>query len=86
MARMHSMDTSPEAHAAQMEVDRRLGPERRLELALRMSGAARLTTAAGIRDRHPEYSEADVRWALFRLIHGDDLFRRAWPNAPLLAP
>ncbi len=86
MAGMRSMDTSPEAHAAQLEVYRRLGPEGRLELALRMSEAVRLTSAAGIRDRHPEYSEAEVRWALFRLIHGDDLFRKAWPDAPLLAP
>jgi hypothetical protein len=53
---------------------------------MKMSDATRATTMAGIHLRHPEYSEAQVRHALFRLLHGDDLFQRAWPGAPLLAP
>ena len=83
---MASIDTSPEAHAVQIEVYRRLGPEGRVELAIEMSDEARRTAASGIRDRHPEYSEGQIRWALFRLILGDVLFRGAWPDAPLLAP
>jgi hypothetical protein len=83
---MPPTDTSPEAHAAQLEVYRRLGPEGRVALAFQMSEAARLISAGGIGDRHPEYSDEEVRWALFRLIHGDDLFGKAWPDAPLLEP
>lgn len=86
MIDMRSSDTSPEADAVQLEVYRRLGAEGRVELALRMSEEARATTRAGIRDRHPEYSEEEVRYAFFRLIHGDELFRKAWPEAPLLSP
>lgn len=86
MVRMLSSDTSPEAHAAQIEVYRRMGPEARVELAFRMSDSARGIAAAGIQDRHPEYSDEEVRWALFRLVHGDDIFRKAWPDAPVLEP
>jgi hypothetical protein len=51
-----------------------------------MSIAARQIARAGIRSRHPEYSEDELRFALFRLLLGDALFERTWPDAPLLAP
>jgi len=83
---MQPRDTSSEAHAAQLEVYRELGPDGRVALAFQMSEEARQISAGGIRDRHPEYSDDEIRWALFRLIHGDVLFRRAWPYAPVLEP
>ena len=43
-------------------------------------------TRAGIAARHPEYSESDVRFAELRRRLGDELFSRAFPNAPRLAP
>ncbi len=55
-------------------------------MALRMSEEARAVTMAGIRDRHPEYTEQEARLALCRLIHGDEAFRRVWPGRPLLEP
>lgn len=51
-----------------------------------MCDEAREIAQAGIRARHPGYSAAEVRWALFRLLLGDDLFRAAYPGRPLLAP
>jgi hypothetical protein len=36
--------------------------------------------------RHPAYDEYQARMALYRLLVGDELFRRAWPAEPLLAP
>lgn len=38
----------------------------------------------GIRLRHPEYSENDVRFTAIRLRLGDALFRAAYPAAPVL--
>ena len=70
----------------QAEVYRRMGPERRAGVAAEMSAEARQISAAGIRVRHPEYSDLDVRHALNRLVLGDSLFRAAWPSAPVLAP
>jgi hypothetical protein len=81
-----SPDTTPEAEAVQDEIYRKMGPARRTALAVQMSLAARATTLAGIRTRHPEYDERTARWALFRLLVGDALFERAWPSAPRVAP
>ena len=79
-------DTTPESHAVQMNVYRRLGPARRARLAARLSEDVRELARAGIRARHPAYTEDEVEFALRRLLHGDDLFRRAWPGRPLVAP
>jgi hypothetical protein len=83
---MRPLDTTPEGHAAQLEVYRRLGPAGRARLAGQLSADARRITRAGIRARHPEYTDTDVEHALRRLLHGDDLFRLAWPGRPLVAP
>ena len=81
-----SQDTSPEAHQQQLAAYRRMGPERRLLLALSMSDDGRAVAAAGIKSRHPANGEDEVRDALHRLLLGDTLFRAAWPGRPLLEP
>jgi hypothetical protein len=81
-----SFDTSPEAYAVQLSAWRRMGPQRRLLLAMQMSDEIRQVTLAGIRHRHPEYTEEEARFALFRQLLGHELFVRAWPHAPVLAP
>lgn len=69
-----------------MECYRRMTPAARVAAAAEMSEDMRAVAAAGIRARHPGYSDAEVRHALFRLLLGDELFRRAWPHAPCLPP
>jgi len=69
-------DTSKEAMRVQMAVLRKLGPERRLQMALELSETVRAVSEAGIRHRHPEYDERQVRRALIRMVLGDELFRR----------
>jgi len=81
---MRAHDTDPEADRVQWEIYARMSGSERLELALEMSVAMREITADGIRHRHPEYDETQVRHALNRMMLGDSLFRAAWPNAPLL--
>jgi hypothetical protein len=81
-----SRDTTPEAEAIQAEVLRKLTSGERTRIGLQMSMDSRATALAAIRSRHPEYDEATARWALFRMLVGDDLFQRAWPTAPLVAP
>jgi hypothetical protein len=39
----------------------------------------------GIRHRHPEYSDEEVRLASIRARLGDELFLKAYPNARLVA-
>lgn len=86
MQNVRSLDTSSQAHAAQMRVYRAMGPTERSRIAITMSTSARAVSASGIRARHPEYNEADVEWAGRRMRLGDELFRRAWPHAPRLDP
>jgi hypothetical protein len=80
-----SLDTSLEAHAAQVAAWRRMGSQKRLQLAMQMSDEIREVALAGIRHRHPEYGEAEARFALFRQVLGHELFVRAYPHAPVLA-
>jgi hypothetical protein len=79
-------DTSPEAAALQLDAWRRLGHSGRVELAARLSDEIRQVTLAGIRHRHPDYSEDDAFRALLRLVLGDELVRAIWPGDALIDP
>ena len=83
---MRPRDTALESHEAQLRVYRRLGATGRARLAASLSADTRELTRAGIRARHRDYSEEEVELALRRILFGDELFRRAWPTRPLLAP
>lgn len=83
---MRARDTDATSHAVQLAVYRKLGSVGRARLAAKMAAEAREIARAGIRARHPDYSSEDLDLALSRLLYGDDLFRRAWPGRPLLAP
>jgi hypothetical protein len=74
-------DTSLDAARVQYEIFRRMPASRRLELAMDMSAALREVTAAGVRQRHPDYDERQVRLAVVRLTIGDILFQKAFPGA-----
>lgn len=76
-------DTTPEAWAIQINIHRRMSPSRRLELALQMSDSLRRVVASGVRSRHAEYSEEQVRLATARLWLGEDLFRQVHPGVDI---
>jgi hypothetical protein len=76
-------DTSLDAARIQAGIFRRMAPGRRLELAFEMSQALRERLACGIRSRHPEYSEQQVRLAVIRLTLGDELFRQVYPGTDI---
>jgi hypothetical protein len=79
-------DTTDDAIAVRTRVYRAMTGAQRCDLAEEMSIAARELALAGIRTRHPDYDADQARSALLRMILGDHLFRRVWPNAPLLSP
>jgi hypothetical protein len=84
--RVHARDTSPDAATVQAAAYRRMTSDQRTRAAAKMSEMARSITLENIRSRHPEYGEHEARMALYRILVGDDLFCRAWPAEPLLAP
>jgi hypothetical protein len=63
-------DTTPRAAAIQLELYRGSTAARRAQIAADLSDAVRETTIAGIRRRHPEYSDQDVTTAFLRLVYG----------------
>ena len=67
---MQARDTTPRAAAIQLQLYREAGPSRRAQIAVELSDAVRDTTLAGIRRRHPEYSEQEVARSFLRLVYG----------------
>jgi hypothetical protein len=63
-----------------------MSPDQRVSLAVAMSEDVDTIAAEGVRARHPSYDDNQVRWAVFRLRLGDEVFRQVWPDAPLVAP
>jgi len=81
-----STDTSVEAQRVQDEVYRKLGPHGRLATMFQLNEMVRGIAMAGIRDRHPEYDDEQVKLALARLQFGDALVLAAWPDRALVEP
>ncbi len=52
------------AHAHQVAIYRAMTPQQRLEQALRMNRSMRELMAVGFRDRHPEWTESQVKRAV----------------------
>ena len=73
-------DTSIEAARKQFEILARLGPEARLKMAFELSDGLRNIVAAGVRLRHPDYNEHEVKEEVIRLMVGDALFRQIRPE------
>ncbi|HUU43742.1 MAG TPA: hypothetical protein VMX57_08180 [Planctomycetota bacterium] len=73
-------DTSPEARRVQLEALRRLGVEGRLKATCALNRLTRELTKTGIRDRHPDYTEEQVEFALRRIMLGEKLFREVYPD------
>jgi hypothetical protein len=79
-------DTDESAHERQTEAYRRMSGRDRVAVSFRLSDFVRRVAEAGVRSRHPDYSDEQVRWALRRLWLGDELTRQAWPDRELVPP
>ena len=75
-------DTGIEAMRAHVAALQRLGIEGRARMTFELSDNLRLVAEAGIRHRHPEYDEEQVRLALIRHVLGDELFRKYYSGRP----
>ena len=80
------LDTSPEAAAVQRKIWAAMTGQQRVELAAAMSEEARRISMDGIRMRHPEYSDEQVKHALFVLLHGEETVARVWGADAVVAP
>jgi hypothetical protein len=68
--RMRSSDTSKRAAVIAADLNRAVGPAVRFEQALELSDLLRELAKAGLRSRHPEYSDKELLVALTVQMHG----------------
>jgi hypothetical protein len=78
-------DTSQTAANVQAETLRRIGLSGRAELTFQLCDNLREITKAGIRHRHPDYTEQQVTQAYLRLILEPELFEQVFPNCEISA-
>jgi hypothetical protein len=79
-------DTTADAHRVQRDIYRRMGGAGRVALAFQLNDTVEHLARAGIRGRHPEYSDEQVFLAWARLKLGDELARAVWPDRALVEP
>ena len=83
---MRFLDTRSDAEKVQIEIFRRMDPEKRLQSAALLSETCRTLLAEGIRKRHPNYDEEEVRLAVIRCLLPKDLFLQVYPGARDILP
>jgi hypothetical protein len=76
-------DTTLEAARIQVQVLKRLSMEERSILMFELCATVRATVESGIRKRHPEYDDEQVRYAMMRLLWGEKLFREVYPSVEI---
>ena len=86
MAGSRPLDTSREADRVQFECYRRMTPDERVRLGLQLSEMVRKSLLEGVRSRHPEYTQDQLRLAVIRLILPEDLFAAAYPDSRDIVP
>jgi hypothetical protein len=86
MAGRIPIDTTADAHTLQSEAYRRMGGRGRVAVVYRLNQTVKNLALAGIRARHPGYSDTQVEHAYVRLRLGDALVRAAWPDRELVDP
>ena len=79
-------DTTAEAHDLQGQVYRAMDGAERVTIAFALTDMTRRLTEAGLRRRHPGYTDDQVMRARARIMLGDVLTRAVWPNQPLVEP
>ena len=69
-------DTTLEAARKEFEVLRKLGPQVRARMAFELSDNLRDRVKAGIRHRHPDFGEEEVKLEVLRLMIGNKLYKQ----------
>jgi hypothetical protein len=74
--RTQSPDTRPEVERVQIELLRKAGPARRLELGLSFSQDTSQLTRAGIKRAYPYASKEEISLIFIEVTYGKDLANR----------
>jgi hypothetical protein len=69
---LRARDTSAAAFERQLEAYRAMSPGERVAIVAAMSDEIRVLAEAGIRERHPAYTDAQVANSLAEILLGPD--------------
>lgn len=83
---MSISDTSASTAKMRAQIFRRMTPAEKVAIVAQMSEEARELARVGIRLRHSDYSPDEVEHALHRLLVGDAVADKAWPDFTHLRP
>lgn len=71
-------DTLPEMEALQFQLLRAVPAWRKLAMLGQLNASAHLLALAGLRQRHPQASQVELRRRLAGLLLGEDLARKVY--------
>ena len=69
----YTIDTSAEAEAVRLELNRRMAPSQRVEKSLRLTSQMMRCCKSAIRRRHPEFTKDEVDVKFIELHYGAEL-------------
>jgi hypothetical protein len=75
---MRPLDTSPEAWAVFLDLQKRMPPGQKIARVFELSARVRATAEAGLRQRYPEASDEEIRLRAIRRRLGRALFEKAY--------
>ncbi|HPN34659.1 MAG TPA: hypothetical protein PK843_09100 [bacterium] len=65
-------DTHPKMEALQIQLWRQASPTRKMNMLAQLNKSAQILVLAGLRTRHPQASEAEIRRRLAGLLLGEE--------------
>ncbi len=71
-------DTAPEVEDLQIQQMRDMPPWRKLQMLAELNASAHMMALAGLRRRHPQATETELRRRLADLLLGADLARQVY--------
>ncbi|MEO0096991.1 MAG: hypothetical protein ABIK78_02715 [candidate division WOR-3 bacterium] len=72
---MVKLDTLSKMEKIQIEILKKMPPEKRLELSLELTKISLKLLEEGIRKRNPNYTEREVKQAIKKILLGEDTFK-----------
>ena len=78
-------DTARDAAVKQFDILRKMDIEARAAMTFELSDNLRSILASGIRQRHPDYSDDEIKMAVLRLTIDRKLFDQAFPDCRVTA-
>jgi hypothetical protein len=79
-------DTSSDAMLEQCKILRRMGIKGRAAMTFELSNSVRQITESGVRHRHADYTQEQVRREVVRLMIGEPLFREIFGDGDTERP